>query len=81
MPLKPDAAARKDAKGANEPATLQHRHFAVIAGILANLDRDSLGLTQGQHQNIAEDFADNLANTNPKFDRRRFMVACGFIAP
>ena len=79
--LKPEAAARKDALGANKPATLQHRHFAVVAGILANLDREALGLTQGQHQNIAEDFADELSKTNPKFDRRRFMVACGFIAP
>jgi hypothetical protein len=81
MPLKPAAALSKDKLGASHPAALQHRHFAVIAGILANLDRDSLGLTQGQHLNICQDFASELSGTNPKFDERRFMVACGFAAP
>jgi len=77
MPLKPDAAARKDALGAKHPATLQHRHFAVVAGILDRLDRDALGISDGQHRDLCEDFADGLAVTNPNFDRGRFLKACG----
>ena len=77
MALKPDAALRKDQTGAKYPATLQHRHFAVIAGILASLDRDSHGLSAGQHRDICETFADELAGTNPNFDRARFLTACG----
>lgn len=76
MALKPDAAARKDALGAKHPATLQHRHFAVIAGILADLDGDTHGVSRGQHRDICEHFAIRLAATNPNFDRKRFMTAC-----
>ena len=78
MPLKPDAAARKDKLGATYPdGTFQHRHFAVVAGILASLDRDALGITDGQHADLCSDFADGLARTNTKFDRKRFIAACG----
>ena len=76
MALKPDAAARKDELGARYPATLQHRHFAVIAGILAGLNGYDHAVSRGQHQDICEHFADELAKTNPKFDRRRFLAAC-----
>jgi hypothetical protein len=76
--LKPQAALNKDKLGAEKPATLQHRHFAVIAGILADLDRDALGLTQGQHLDLCADFADRLDKTNPNFNRGRFIAACGF---
>ena len=73
--LKPDAAARKDKLGADYPATLQHRHFAVIAGILAELK--ARGADPEQHTTVCEHFADGLAETNPKFDRARFLKACG----
>ena len=99
MALKPDAAARKDALGAKHPATLQHRHFAVIAGILKDMREDGPGMAE----NIATLYnfetpddrarakecvqialtravgrwADRLAETNPKFDRARFIKACG----
>ncbi len=76
MPLKPATAAYKDSLGAKNPATLQHRHFAVIAGILADLGPNQ-GVFPNQNQAICEHFADGLAETNPKFDRKRFLAACG----
>lgn len=76
MPLKPDAAVRKDKLGADYPATLQHRHFAVIAGILADLGPNA-GVFNNQRDGIIAHFADALADTNPQFDRKRFIAACG----
>lgn len=76
MPLKPEAAARKDKLGASSPATLEHRHFAVIAGILADMDGVVLSINPDQRRAICEHFADGLRVTNPRFDRKRFMTAC-----
>lgn len=76
MALKPEAAARKDKLGAGYPATLQHRHFAVIADILKDLGANH-GVFPNQTRSICEHFADELAGTNPNFDRRRFLAACG----
>lgn len=73
MALKPAAAARKDALGAKHPATMQHRHFAVIAGIILDMP----GLTA--RPLVARHFADRLAGTNENFDRARFLKACGII--
>lgn len=69
MPLKPETAKRKDiAFGLGE---MQHRHFVTIAAIIAAMPRDLLT------RSVAEHFADNLRATNPRFDRKRFLVACG----
>ena len=76
MALKPDAALRKDRLGANYPAKLEHRHFAVIAGILKDLGPNQ-GVFPNQNQAICEYFADELAGTNANFDRARFLTACG----
>ena len=76
MPLKPQAALDKDKLGARYPATLQHRHFAVIAGILADLDGVKLSINPEQRRAIREHFADSLRATNPNFDRARFLAAC-----
>lgn len=74
MPLTEQTAARKDKTNAHG-ATMEHRHFAVIALILADLtDTYDNPLTKGE---VIEAFADALANTNPRFDRRRFLAACG----
>jgi hypothetical protein len=69
MPLTPESAARKDRTNAKVGA-LEHRHFAVIAGIIAEL-RDE------DRQAMADFFAERLAPTNPRFDRARFLKACG----
>jgi hypothetical protein len=67
--LKPEAALRKDR--ANARATvLEHRHYAVIAGIIR------VGFGGDSRAVIANVFATHLAETNPKFDRARFMKAC-----
>lgn len=90
MTLTPASAARKDATMPSGNR-FQHRHFATVAEILKR--RFSHGPT-GSHYgattvatdgtrlwsalDICEVFADELSNTNPKFDRDRFMRACGF---
>ena len=70
--MKDDAAARKDELGARYPAKLQHRHFAVIAKIIKDMDTG-----EGVRAGVAYHFAAELAETNPKFDRTRFLDACG----
>lgn len=67
MALTDDAALRKDRN--TYKADFQHRHFATIATILRNMDADKA---------TCERWADELAPTNWKFDRRRFLRACGF---
>lgn len=74
MPLTTEAAARKDKLNATG-TTLQHRHFAVIASILSELGHDH-GVSLSAHRDICEHFAHRLADTNPKFDRARFLAAC-----
>lgn len=66
MALKTDAALRKDQLGARYGATLEHRHFAVIAGILKE---------RGDDPATVADWADRLRHTNPRFDRERFILA------
>jgi hypothetical protein len=69
--LKPDAALRKDRANARQPV-LQHRHYAVIAGIIASLKVEG----EDARREIAEQFADRMATTNGNFDRARFLKAC-----
>ncbi len=65
MPLTPESALRKD-RAATSTGPLEHRHFAVIAGILRELAASPCQV---------EKWADKLARTNPRFDRRRFIRA------
>jgi hypothetical protein len=47
---------------------MTRRHFCFIAEVIASLpDREE----------AARAFADQLAQTNVRFDRERFLVACG----
>lgn len=64
-----ESATRKDITAGK--AGMEHRHFATIATILRNIGAD--GAT-------CERWADELAPTNPRFDRARFLRACGFDA-
>lgn len=68
MVLTTEAALRKDKTNAH--ATLEHRHFATIAAIIADMPLAFSGV-------VALHFADALRHTNPKFDRARFLRACG----
>lgn len=78
MPLKAGAALRKDQTNAFA-SSMEHRHFATIAAILKELTpaRDKLSLSLTTHRYICRLFADRLATTNPRFDRSRFLAACG----
>lgn len=69
MALSTKAAASKDkSAGLGE---MQHRHFATVATIIHDMAIDA-----ATRETIAAAFAEKLALTNPRFDRRRFIAAC-----
>ena len=68
MSLSIETAARKDRRAGL--CEMQHRHFAAIAAIIKNLHG-------GLSVPVADHFANRLAATNPRFDRARFLKACG----
>lgn len=76
MPLSISAAASKDRN--HGAAKFEHRHFATIAEIIRDMDK----VHNGEHgfvdirEDVAEEFANALARTNPRFDRERFLSAC-----
>lgn len=68
MALTKESAARKDAATHGD---FQHRHFATVARILkGKSDLANYGA-------FCRHFASELVHTNPRFDRRRFLAACG----
>lgn len=72
-----DAAFSKDKTNAKAFETLQHRHYAVIAGIIATLNHTP---RKDGYFTMREGTADHFANelsANPRFDRARFLRACG----
>lgn len=69
--LKPAAALRKDKTNAFA-SSMEHRHFATIAAIIAGMN------DLANNGAVARRFASELAITNPKFDRERFLAACGY---
>ena len=72
--LSTTASLAKDRRSAR--CEMQHRHFACIADILRELPTESLGLSADDCERINAFFADELARTNPRFDRARFLTAC-----
>lgn len=69
MALTKNTAHRKDLSAGIGP--MEHRHFATIATIIR-------GMGEGVAQDmVAHLFADSLGATNSKFDKRRFLLACG----
>lgn len=68
--LKPATALHKDQINAGAKDILQHRHFAVIAGII------NKGFEGMKRRQVAEQFATGLKATNSKFDCQRFIDAC-----
>ena len=71
MPLTPESAARKDKTNARG-ATFEHRHFAALAMMIREMPT-----VDRPRRSTADYFADRLAETNPRFDRARFLAACG----
>lgn len=73
MALTEKSAHRKDV---GKIADMQHRHFATVATIIAELSRQHGAETAHTPEQIAAHFAHYLARTNARFDRARFMRAC-----
>lgn len=73
--LTQQSALRKDQSSANT-ATLEHRHFSFIAGVIKAMPSHAASL-RAQRRSTAVAFADACAGTNQRFDRARFMRACG----
>lgn len=67
--MTPQSQLRKDKRGAHGVDTLQHRHLAAIAGIIAKIEL-------GERGDIARHFADEIGKGNSRFDRTRFLRAC-----
>ncbi|MEO1208426.1 MAG: hypothetical protein AAFX78_02690 [Cyanobacteria bacterium J06638_20] len=67
MTLTTESALAKDKRTGK--AQMQHRHFATIAAIIASLPKPI-------RYDVAEHFAFELRETNPKFDIDRFLAAC-----
>lgn len=85
--LTTEAAFRKDQRTASKrghrlDGTLQQRHFAVIASIIAGTTSiqghtSTKKLTPAQRDWLAVRFMEALSGTNSNFDRARFLKACG----
>lgn len=76
MPLTTESALRKDKT--NSCSSMEHRHFATVAGILAGLKPHGVNRHElHEWKHIVVGFADALRHTNPRFDRKRFLLACG----
>ena len=73
--LTTESAARKDRTSGNV-AKLEHRHFAFIAATIAAMPDHAASL-RAQKASVAAAFADACTATNPRFDRARFLRACG----
>lgn len=76
MPLTKNTAHRKDLNAGI--SDMEHRHFATIATFIRELDSGLIPCsTDATRKHMAEYFANRLRSTNPRFDRRRFLLACG----
>lgn len=57
---------------------MTRKDFEAIAGVIAGMKRDSTRRDGAVLEATAKRMADMLYGTNPRFDRDRFMAACGF---
>lgn len=55
---------------------LHHRYFAFIASVIGAMPAHAATL-RAQKRSTALAFADACGDTNPRFDRRQFLAACG----
>jgi|SoiMethySBSTD1v2_1073268.scaffolds.fasta_scaffold888505_2 hypothetical protein len=65
------SALSKDKRTAASRPQLEHRHFAVVAATIREMQPDSWRRSTAHH------FANSFKRTNTKFDYRRFLAACG----
>lgn len=58
---------------------MTRRDFELIAEVIADQNPGSVNPPLTAHlYELAENFANRLQGANPRFDRARFMAACGF---
>ena len=50
---------------------MEHRHFATIAAIIRETEWSEIARSE-----VERVFSDRLSETNPRFDRARFIRAC-----
>lgn len=78
MALTKDTAHRKDLNAGI--GDMQHRHFATIATIIREMSEGAMPIERATQEMLSHRFAERLHSTNPRFDRRRFLLACGVSA-
>jgi hypothetical protein len=82
MALKTASANRKDISTAQRGVSLEHRHFSFIAATLKSSKPASgfyeghVGANEAWHNTVLT-FSDACSHTNEKFNRARFLSACG----
>lgn len=81
MALTIESALRKDKRTAQGGRVdgMQHRHFAFIAATLASLKPAEVADDHVHYawENAVDVFAAACRRANPRFDRARFLRACG----
>lgn len=56
--------------------TMSRQHYQFIADVISAMP-DHAATLRAQKRSVALAFADALARTNPRFNRERFLRACG----
>lgn len=57
---------------------MSKKHFVVIAALIkSRLERETSEETKGGIRLIALDLANQFVSENPRFDKSRFLTACG----
>jgi hypothetical protein len=56
---------------------MTRQHFQMIADVLKDAGQHNSCIDRTAHEAIAREFAVRLMATNPRFDRARFLKACG----
>ena len=74
--LSMEAAKSKDKWTAKYGVVLQHRHFAFIASVIKGMP-DQIPWPNTHKASVAVAFADACSRSNPRFERERFLKACG----
>jgi hypothetical protein len=54
---------------------MTRKDYELISATIAH----AFYLNPSQKETLAKDFADELSFTNPRFDRARFLIACGVL--
>jgi hypothetical protein len=67
----------KDKNTAQRGVELQHRHFSFIAAVIHDMP-DHAETLRAQKRSVALAFAYACRATNSRFDRDRFLAACGY---